>query len=186
LKTVKTVAGSSVAGLKDGNPFEAQFMSPRGLAVLDGNVLVADTNRNSIRQLTFDSKGKVTKVETVVARERLWLEDPATKVQLSSPHSLAVDDSENIIIVADTLGIHLLSADLTQVFGPVPWPEGITHVHEPDLNPCFALHNGNVYAAVYKDIYIMGTTKAGMTPRRILEEMPDIASGLTEEVKFKL
>ena len=57
--TVSTVAGSSVAGHKDGAAEVAQFSSPNGVAVDEsGNIYVADRNNHSIRKI--DAQGTVT------------------------------------------------------------------------------------------------------------------------------
>jgi len=52
---VSTIAGSGVAGFKDGRAGEAQFDGPIGIAVVKhGNVFVADAYNDSIRKITED------------------------------------------------------------------------------------------------------------------------------------
>ena len=82
---VTTLAGSGRKGLQDGVADAARFSAPTGLAVdASGNVFVADSNNNRIREIT--PAGFVTTL-------------PGTGVRL--PTGIAVDPSGNVY-VADT------------------------------------------------------------------------------------
>ena len=51
---VETVAGTSVAGLADGEGFEAQFTHPGGLGLdIQGNLFVADGGNHSVRKIVI-------------------------------------------------------------------------------------------------------------------------------------
>lgn len=50
-----TMAGSGVAGNRDGSPVDAQFNEPEGLWAADGTLYVADTNSHAIRLVDIAS-----------------------------------------------------------------------------------------------------------------------------------
>ncbi|GCE17384.1 thioredoxin-like domain-containing protein [Dictyobacter kobayashii] len=52
-RRVTTLAGTGIAGLKDGTFGEAQFNEPAGIAAADGKLYVADTNNSAIRILNL-------------------------------------------------------------------------------------------------------------------------------------
>src|SRR5262249_47162114 len=55
---IETIAGST-EGYADGEPLQAQFNTPSGIAIdKTGNIIVADTSNNRIRKIASD--GKVT------------------------------------------------------------------------------------------------------------------------------
>ncbi len=53
---VSTVIGKGgVAGYQDGNPEDALFNQPRGVAVTaDGNIYITDLGNNVVRKLTIE------------------------------------------------------------------------------------------------------------------------------------
>lgn len=75
---VVTIAGSGVAGLRDGVGTEAQFSEPAGLALgPDGVLIVADTNNNAIRLLDPKTKKVTTLGLSGVPEPRV---DPLTAI----------------------------------------------------------------------------------------------------------
>ena len=95
---VSTLAGSGVAGFKDGHADEAQFDGPIGIAVdKHGNVFVADAYNDSIRKITED--GAVT---TFAGTGLPGFSDgQATGAAFDTPCGVAVDKDGNVF-VADT------------------------------------------------------------------------------------
>ena len=59
---MRSLAGTGVAGHKDGTLAEAQFNEPGGLATAEGKLYVADTNNNAIRMIDL-TMGKVETLE---------------------------------------------------------------------------------------------------------------------------
>jgi DNA-binding beta-propeller fold protein YncE len=53
-------AGTGAAGLRDGDPSAAEFSEPAGLALLDGRLLVADTNNHAVRVIEISSGNVAT------------------------------------------------------------------------------------------------------------------------------
>jgi len=97
--TVSTLAGSGAAMLTDGVGLDAAFNSPTGLAIdASGNLLVADTINNVVRQVTPD--GVVTTIagQGGVAGAH---DGPADMATFNHPYGVAVD-SNGVIYVADT------------------------------------------------------------------------------------
>ncbi len=75
---VVTIAGSGVAGLRDGVGTEAQFSEPAGLALgPDGVLIIADTNNNAIRLLDPKTKKVTTLGLSGVPEPRV---DPLTAI----------------------------------------------------------------------------------------------------------
>ncbi|XP_024522693.1 protein SUPPRESSOR OF QUENCHING 1, chloroplastic isoform X2 [Selaginella moellendorffii] len=65
-KTVRTVAGTGVAGYEDGKSVKAQFSEPAGLALgPNGSLFVADTNNNLIRLLKPGADDNAIQVTTL-------------------------------------------------------------------------------------------------------------------------
>ncbi|HTF37029.1 MAG TPA: NHL repeat-containing protein [Blastocatellia bacterium] len=95
---VSTIAGSGVAGFKDGSAGEAQFDGPIGIAVdKHGNVFVADAYNDSIRKITED--GAVT---TFAGTGLPGFNDgQAPGSAFDTPCGVAVDEDGNVF-VADT------------------------------------------------------------------------------------
>jgi sugar lactone lactonase YvrE len=97
-QTVSTVAGSGIAGFKDGTANDAQFDGPIGIAVDgQGNVYVADTYNDRIRKIAPD--GSVT---TLAGAGVPGMQDgDAATAMFDTPCGVAVDGLGNLY-VADT------------------------------------------------------------------------------------
>ena len=98
LGRVSTIAGTGVAGFRDGVAAQAQFNGPIGVAVdASGNVYVADTYNDRIRKI--DTQGRVS---TVAGGERPGGSDGlGAQARFDTPTALAVD-AHGIVWVADT------------------------------------------------------------------------------------
>ena len=98
LGMVSTVAGTGVAGFRDGDRTQAQFNGPIGVAVdAHGNVYVADTYNDRIRKI--DPQGQVS---TLAGGDRPGSDDGVGVVaRFDTPTALAVD-AQGIVWVADT------------------------------------------------------------------------------------
>ncbi len=95
---VSTIAGSGVAGLKDGRGDEAQFDGPIGVAVdQNGNLFIADAYNDCVRKITIEG------VVTTIAGTGLpgFKDGQATNAMFDTPCGVAVDTAGNIF-VADT------------------------------------------------------------------------------------
>ena len=114
LQQVSTVAGDGEEGHRDGAAAQAQFNSPRALALLaDGRVLVADEDNNRIRLLSAD----LQQVTTVAGDGGVGHQDgAAAQAQFNNPRNLVLL-SDGRVLVADYWNhrIRMLSADLQQV-----------------------------------------------------------------------
>ncbi len=100
---VTTIAGSpGTRGNTDGAGSVAMFSGPSGVA-LDGaeNVFVADTDNNSVRELTLDGTNWVVRTLAGSGSFGNW-DGPGTVAQFRSPTGIAVDGSGNLF-VADNL-----------------------------------------------------------------------------------
>ncbi|MEO8365755.1 MAG: gluconolaconase [Pseudoxanthomonas sp.] len=98
LGMVSTVAGTGVAGFRDGAAAQAQFNGPIGVAVdAHGNVYVADTYNDRIRRI--DTQGQVS---TLAGGERPGNSDGVrAQAHFDTPTALVVDASGSVW-VADT------------------------------------------------------------------------------------
>jgi sugar lactone lactonase YvrE len=95
---VSTIAGSGVAGFKDGRAGEAQFDGPIGVAVdQSGNLFIADAYNDSIRKIT--TGGVVTTVAGTGSPG--YGDGQATNAAFDTPCGVAVDKDGNVF-VADT------------------------------------------------------------------------------------
>ncbi len=93
---ITTVAGTGEHGYSrdNGSAVQAQLRSPEGVAVdRAGNLFIADTNNNRIRQV--DARGITT---TTVGGGIGGDNDPAVQAQLKSPTGVAVDGAGNLFI----------------------------------------------------------------------------------------
>ena len=95
---VITIAGSGMAGFKDGPAGEAEFDGPVGVAVdKKGNVFVADSYNDRIRKISTD--GFVTTIAG--GRSPSYVDGPAANAMFDTPCGIAADEAGNIF-VADT------------------------------------------------------------------------------------
>ncbi|MCY7409264.1 MAG: hypothetical protein LH473_03250 [Chitinophagales bacterium] len=98
--TVRTLAGSGIAGFADGDSATAQFNYPRGVACdAQGNVYVADALNNRIRKIT--AIGVVTTLAGTGAYGSI--DGKSGEATFQSPEDVAIDLQGNIY-VADALG----------------------------------------------------------------------------------
>ncbi len=96
-QSLELVNTDSVA--MEGRQVAAALRHPRGLAVDDsGNIFVADSGNNRIRQLTPDGK-----IKTLIGswEPRAMRDGPAPSVRLDDPRGVALD-SNGVLYVADT------------------------------------------------------------------------------------
>ena len=95
---VETIAGDGSAGYRDGPAHSAQFNGPIGVAVdKQGNVYVADTYNDRIRQITADGQ-----VKTLAGGSTPGYQDgPASAALFDTPCGVAVGLNGDIFI-ADT------------------------------------------------------------------------------------
>lgn len=98
LGMVSTLAGTGIAGFRDGAGTQAQFNGPIGVAVdAQGNVYVADTYNDRIRRI--DLQGQVS---TLAGGDRPGkLDGVGAAARFDTPTALAVD-AQGIVWVADT------------------------------------------------------------------------------------
>lgn len=94
--SVTTVAGTGVAGLRDGSGGVAQFSSPAGLVcAADGSILVADVGNHRIAKIS-----SVLEVSTLAGTGAAGFADgqPLNEAQFSSPSGLVLDVEGNLFI----------------------------------------------------------------------------------------
>jgi sugar lactone lactonase YvrE len=100
---ITTVAGTGASGFSgDGGPATAATLnSPDGVAVDNsGDLFIADTNNNCIREVNLTS-GTITTVAGNGIAGFYGDAGPATAAELNAPYGIAVDTSGNLFI-ADT------------------------------------------------------------------------------------
>lgn len=126
LGAVSTLAGTGVAGFRDGPAAQAQFNGPIGVAVdAHGNVFVADTYNDRIRRI--DTQGQVS---TLAGGERPGNTDGiGMQARFDTPTALAVD-AQGIVWVADTgnNAIRRVASDGTVA---TPWYAAQEALHRP-------------------------------------------------------
>lgn len=123
---VSTLAGTGIAGFRDGAGRQAQFNGPIGVAVdAHGNVYVADTYNDRIRRI--DPQGQVS---TLAGGDRPGnLDGVGAAARFDTPTALAVD-TQGIVWVADTRNnaIRRVAPDGTVV---TPYYAGQDALHRP-------------------------------------------------------
>jgi sugar lactone lactonase YvrE len=88
--TVETVAGTGVAGSRDGPAREACFNQPRGIALDNaGNLWVADSGNHTIRRINLAAG----RVETIAGASGSagWVDDRGAAARFSSPAGIAIE-----------------------------------------------------------------------------------------------
>lgn len=95
---LQRVAGTGMAGDRDGSWADAQFNQPVSLAWdLEGQLLVVDQGNHRIRRLTREGQ-----VETIAGSGQPgWQDGAAADAQFRSPHGLALTP-DGILYIADT------------------------------------------------------------------------------------
>jgi len=90
---VSVFAGSTV-GYTDGNGEEAQFYSPKGLAIdSQGNIYVADSGNYVIRKISTDGE-----VSTVAGQGQGDVDGTLEEARFTSLTSIAVDNNDNLYV----------------------------------------------------------------------------------------
>jgi DNA-binding beta-propeller fold protein YncE len=102
---VTTLAGSGVAGYKEGQASEAMFDTPCGIAVdKQGNLFVADTGNNAIRKIT--AQGEVT---TYAKNSE---DEQGRETRLSQPVGLALTYDGFLFVASQNSGrIHFITPE---------------------------------------------------------------------------
>ena len=96
---VTTIAGSGSTGFANGTGAAASFFYPTGVAVLDGNIVVADLYNSRIRLVTYPG-GVVT---TLAGSGSIAFADgTGAAASFSYPVGVAVIPGGGVIVVADT------------------------------------------------------------------------------------
>jgi len=101
---IETVAGTGQRGFRDGPALQAQFNSPKHIAIdADDNIFIADDQNHAVRK--FDT-GSGT-VETVLGQGR-----GHSKIQLKQPHGVCVENG--MLYVVDSGNNRILRVDRIQ------------------------------------------------------------------------
>lgn len=98
---VETLAGTGTAGATDGQV--ATFNGPRGLALHDGKLWLADAGNNRIRVVTLGGANTATGTTTLAGGSAGLTDGTGANAQFSSPSGLAWNPSGTQLFVADSL-----------------------------------------------------------------------------------
>ncbi|MDR6841514.1 NHL repeat-containing protein [Pseudoxanthomonas sacheonensis] len=164
LGRVSTVAGTGLAGFRDGAGTQAQFNGPIGVAVdAHGDVYVADTYNDRIRRI--DLQGRVS---TLAGGDRPGnLDGVGAAARFDTPTALAVD-AQGIVWVADTRNnaIRRVAPDGTVV---TPYYAGRNALYRP---MSLALtHDGLLY---------VGEMSSGRVIQLSRDGRPHVLTGATQ------
>ena len=97
---IRMAYGSGEPGLQDGPPNQARFRSPRGLALWEDTLYVADTGNHAIRRIDLHA-GTVTTVAGTGEQAQPWpQEGPARAGALNSPWDLCLVNDDLYIAMA--------------------------------------------------------------------------------------
>jgi DNA-binding beta-propeller fold protein YncE len=179
---VTTIAGSGVAGYRDGAPGEAMFDAPVGVAVDEqGNLFVADTYNDRIRKISKDGQ-----VSTIAGSGAAGYKDGlASEAMFDTPCGIAVD-KQGTLFIADT-GNDVIRAitqrgEVTTIAGSdasEPHPE--TRLHEP---AGLALtHDGFLFVSNQNNGRIQVITPQGEI-KAFAGGSTGFADGMGEEARF--
>ncbi len=168
---ISIVAGDGTEGFSgDGGPATAARLdSPYGVAADSaGNIYIADTNNDRIRELT--SAGMITTVAGVGGVSFSGDSGPATLAQLGGPYGVAADSAGNLYI-ADTSNsrirkvtpagtISTVAGDGTEGFSGDGGPATAAQLHTP--SGVAADSAGSIYIADTGNVRIRKVTPAGV------------------------
>ena len=154
---VTTLAGTGIAGFRDGDAAQAQFRAPMGVAVdAIGRVYVADTWNDRIRVIEPDGR-----VRTLAGGERPGFADGAGEAaRFDTPTALAVA-GDGTVWVADTGNRALRAVDAdgaVRTWQPDPLDAAAATLARPLA--LAATHDGQLYVAE-------------LSPGRVLQVAPD-------------
>jgi sugar lactone lactonase YvrE len=127
---VTTLAGSK-QGYKDGTGTDAQFFHSAGMCVhhRDRQIFIADSGNNCIRRVNINT-GSITGIEynsisdhdllaeviTFVGKRQAGSQDGVGQsAGLNNPQGLCLDESRNILYIADTVGHNVITYLLTVI-----------------------------------------------------------------------
>jgi sugar lactone lactonase YvrE len=101
LRNVSTIAGTGVAGYRDGNAGEAQFNSPNDVVVdANGNIFVTEFTNHTVRKITPNGD-----VSTFAGNGRAGYQDgTGTSAQFNQPGGLTIDPAGNLYVTEWTGG----------------------------------------------------------------------------------
>lgn len=105
------IVGNGQAGLADGAFSTASFRWPQGMAELDGDLFVADTNNHTIRRIDREARTVTTVAGTGALGEGALGDRPAraTELALRSPWDLLPVGGELVVALAGSHQIGVLS-----------------------------------------------------------------------------
>jgi sugar lactone lactonase YvrE len=110
---VTTLAGSK-QGYKDGTGTDAQFFHSAGMCVhhRDRQIFIADSGNNCIRRVNINT----AEVITFVGKRQAGSQDGVGQsAGLNNPQGLCLDESRNILYIADTVGHNVITYLLTVI-----------------------------------------------------------------------
>lgn len=116
--TVLHTIGSGAIGLRDGTFAEAEFDHPQGMALVDDQLYVADTENHCIRQVDLTQKTVTTIAGTGKQSRRRVSGGPARTTPLNSPWALQHLDGILFVAMAGPhqLWQHVIGSDEISVY----------------------------------------------------------------------
>lgn len=151
---VTTLAGTGVAGLREGDAALAQFRGPMGVTVdAVGRVYVADTWNDRIR--VIEAGGRV---RTLAGGARGFADGVGAQARFDTPTALAVA-GDGTVWVADTGNRALRRID----------PDGRVHTWQPTAWDAVDIDRPLSLAVTHDGVLYVGT----LSPGRVLQVHPD-------------
>ncbi|WP_425603982.1 gluconolaconase [Luteimonas kalidii] len=151
---VATLAGTGVAGLREGDAALAQFRGPMGVAVdAIGRVYVADTWNDRIRVIETDGR-----VRTLAGGARGFVDGAGAQARFDTPTALAVA-GDGTVWVADTGNRALRRID----------PDGTVRTWRPAGWDAVDVDRPLSLAVAHDGVLYVGT----LSPGRVLQVSPD-------------
>ncbi len=105
------IAGDGFSGNKNGPALEAKFNAPSGLAVINGELFIADRENHQLRTLSSSKKGTVRSFSLQLSRELIGETAAHTFGEMVVMDTIMVSKSESKIHVALDLGNFKLVPD---------------------------------------------------------------------------